>query len=63
MLPSYSADIVLYFKGQPSFQQHIQYATDRNHAVQLAIMNAQAKGWDIRKLIKTDTQVIGEKFK
>lgn len=61
MLPSYSADIVLYFDGQPSFQQHIQYANDREHAIQLAIMNAQAKGWSLRKLIKGDTLVIGEK--
>lgn len=63
MLPSYSADIVLYFEGQPSKQQHIQHARDREHAIQLAIMNAQAKGWDIRKLIKTDTLVIGEQLK
>lgn len=63
MLPSYSADIVLYFKGQPSKQQHIQYARDREHAIELAIMNAGAAGWDIRKLIKTDTMVIGERLK
>lgn len=61
MSHSYSADIVLYFKGLPSVQQHITMARDRQHAIKLAEMNAQAKGWDLKKLIRHDTMVIGER--
>lgn len=60
---SYSADIVLFFKGQPSKQQYISMARDREHAIHLAEMNAQAAGWDLKKLIRHDTMVIGESTK
>ncbi len=55
---SYSADIVLYFRGQPSKQQYIGHARDREHAITLAKMNAQAAGWDLNKL--DEVLVLGE---
>lgn len=55
---TYSADIILYFRGQPSKQQYIGHARDREHAIKLAKMNAQSMGWDLNKL--DEVLVLGE---
>lgn len=47
-----SCDVHLHFdNGQPSYTCYIgeaDRASDKKHAIRLAKLNAQAKGWDIR---------------
>lgn len=53
-------DVYLYFGGgQPSRLEHIWHARDEEHAKKLALMNAQAKGWNIKLIVPCDIIVKG----
>ena len=61
---SYSCDVHLYFHGQPGRTLHIgedRKARDREHAISLAKLDTQAKGWDLKKL--DEVVVTGESTK
>lgn len=50
---SFSCDVVLYFRGQPTKQINIppyDKARDEAHAIELAKLNAASKGWDLKRL-------------
>lgn len=57
---AFSCDVVMYFVGQPKFQAYIgpdRKAKTPEHAVALAKLDAQAKGWDLKRL--DEVQVVG----
>lgn len=52
---TYSCDVTLYFNGQPNVTRFIDRARDVEHAINLAKLDAQAKGWDLKKLSEVHT--------
>lgn len=51
----YSCDVTLYFNGQPGVTKFIDRAKDKDHAISLAKLDAQARGWDLKKLVEVHT--------
>jgi len=53
-------DVTMYFGGgQPHRTQHVWRADDEEHAKRLALLDSQAKGWDVRKIVPSDIVVTG----
>lgn len=52
---SYSCDVTLYFNGQPNVTKFIERARDEHHAITIAKLDAQARGWDLKKLAEVHT--------
>lgn len=52
---NYSCDVTLYFTGQPNVTKFISLAKDKDHAIRLAKLDAQARGWDLKKLSEVHT--------
>ncbi len=47
-------DVTMHFDGQPSKTLHVWRAADIDHAKRLALLDCQAKGWNIKKTARTN---------